>query len=330
MEKFKIFLNFIKKNIKGLLLVSFVVFISRIFSAYLYIGSIAISIILGMVINYLYPLGKSFKEGISFSEKYLLSIAIIFMGASLDLSILGLIESKIIYIIIAIIVIAISSSLILGKIFNLSNSLSFLIGIGNGVCGASAIAGASSIIKSKKEDIALSISVINLLGIMGIFMVPLSINLFFEGDINNIGIIIGSTIQAVGQVTAAGFIMGEEVGEIAVLVKMIRILMLGPILIFLTFYYSVSNYKISKKISFPVPFFIIGFIIFVIITNYNLIPLFLLPIINIFSKYALLFAMAAIGLNISLKSILRKGPKVFLIGFISFGLQIVLSIYFLS
>ena len=283
-----------------------------------------------MIINYLYPLDKSFKPGIIFSEKYLLSIAIIFMGAGLDLSVLGLIESEIIYIILVIIVVAIFSSLIIGKIFNLSNSLSFLIGIGNGVCGASAIAGASSIIKSKKEDIALSISVINLLGIMGIFMVPLSINLFFEGDINNIGIIIGSTIQAVGQVTAAGFIMGDEVGEIAVLIKMIRILMLGPILILVTFYYSISNYKISKKISFPIPFFIIGFIIFVIAVNYNLIPLFLVSIINTLSKYFLLFAMAAIGLNISLQSILRSGPKVFLVGFISFGFQIVLSIYLLS
>ena len=323
-------LDFIKKNIKGLLLVSFVVFISRILSIYLYIGPVAISIILGMIINYLYPLDKSFKEGITFSEKYLLSIAIIFMGAGLDLSILGLIESEIIYIILAIIVVAIFSSLIIGKIFNLSNSLSFLIGIGNGVCGASAIAGASSIIKSKKEDIVLSISIINLLGTMGIFIVPLCINLFFEGDINNIGIIIGSTIQAVGQVTAAGFIMGDEVGEIAVLTKMIRILMLGPILIILTFYCSVLKYKISKKISFTIPFFIIGFIVFIIAVNCNLIPLFLLPIISTLSKYSLLFAMAAIGLNISLQSILRSGPKVFLVGFISFGLQIVLSIYLLS
>jgi len=296
----------------------------------LYIGSVAISILLGMIINYFFSIDKSFKSGIKFSEKYLLSIAIIFMGAGLNFSVLELIEFNIIYTILLIIVFAIFSSLLIGKLFNLSNSLSFLIGIGNGICGASAIAGASSIMKSKKEDIALSISVINLLGTIGIFIVPLFINLFFEGDVNNIGVIIGSTIQAVGQVTAAGFIMSNEIGEVAVITKMIRILMLGPILILITFYYSFSNYKVSKKISFPIPFFIIGFIAFAIAVNYNLIPLSLLPMINILSKYSLLFAMAAIGLNISLESILKDGPRVFLVGFISFGLQIVLSIYLLS
>ena len=75
---------------------------------------------------------------------------------------------------------------------------------------------------------------------------------------------------------------------------------------------------------------LIGFIAFAIAVNYNLIPLSLLPMINILSKYSLLFAMAAIGLNISLESILRVGPRVFLVGIISFGLQIVLSIYLLS
>ena len=311
-------------------MVSFVVFISKILSTYLHIGSVATSIILGMIINYSFSIDKSFKAGIKLSEKYLLSIAIIFMGAGLNFSVLELIEFNIIYIILLIIVFAIFSSLIIGRLFNLSNSLSFLIGIGNGICGASAIAGASSIMKSEKEDIALSISVINLLGTIGIFIVPLFINLFFEGSIENVGVIIGSTIQAVGQVTAAGFIMSNQIGEVAVITKMIRILMLGPILIFITFYYSISNYKVSKKISFPIPFFIIGFILFTIAVNYNLIPLSLLPMINMLSKYSLLFAMAAIGLNISLKSILKDGPRVFLVGIVSFGLQIVLSIYLLS
>ena len=124
--------------------------------------------------------------------------------------------------------------------------------------------------------------------------------------------------------------MSNQIGEVAVITKMIRILMLGPILIFITFYYSISNYKVSKKISFPIPFFIIGFILFIIAVNYNFIPLSLLPMINMLSKYSLLFAMAAIGLNISLQSILKDGPRVFLVGIVSFGLQIVLSIYLLS
>ena len=330
MVKFNILLNFIKNNIKGLILISFIVLFAQILSIYILIGSVTISIILGLIINYIYPLDKSFRKGINFSEKYLLSAAIIFMGASLDLSILSLIESKIIYNVIIVMIIAIISSLILGKIFNFSNSFSFLIGIGNGVCGSSAIAGASSILKSKKEDIVLSISIINILGSLGIFLVPLAIKLFFDGNTDNIGVIIGSTIQAFGQVAAAGFIMSNEIGELAVLVKMIRILFLGPILVILTLFYSFSDKNISKKTSFPIPPFIIGFLCLVLAVNFNLIPLFLIPILSYLSKYALLFAMAAVGLNISLNSMANNGPKVFLLALISFSMQIGVSIYLLS
>lgn len=323
-------MNSIKKYIKGFLLISFIVFVSSFLSNYIYIGSISISIILGMIVSYFLRLDKSFRYGIDFSEKNLLGVAIMLMGATLNLSVLSTIDIEIIFIIVSVVLVAIISSIIIGKIVNIPNSLSILIGIGNAVCGSSAIVGASSIIKSKKEEIALSISIINLLGTLGIFLLPLLIDIFFTGDINNIGIIIGSTIQAVGQVTATGFIMGNNIGEFAVIIKMIRILMLGPILIFLSFIFSLSTNKFSKNKSFVIPPFIIGFTLLVVMATFNLIPLFLIPIIKISSKYALLFAMAAIGLNISFKSILGLGPKVFLVAMLSFSIQIALAIYLLS
>jgi len=323
-------MSFIKLKIKGLILISIIVFITKIFSFYLYIGSITIAILIGVLYNYLYSLNDSLKEGVNFSEKYFLSIAIILMGANIDVSILNTNISKNIYLVIIIIIVGLFSSFILGKLFKLSNSLSFLIGIGNGVCGSSAIVSTSSIIKPKKEDIILSISIINFLGVISIFLVPTVIHFFYKGDIANQGIIIGSTIQAIGQVTAAGFMMSNEIGEIAVFIKMIRILMLVPILLFLALFFSIYDYKMTKNISFQFPYFIIGCLSIFIATNYGLIPLFILPIIKIVSKYALLFSMAAIGLNISLKSIFNKGLKVFLVGIISFGLQIAASIYLLS
>jgi len=249
------------------------------------------------------------------------------MGANLDASILNTNIYKNIYLVIIIIMVGIFSSFIFGKLFKLSNNLSFLIGIGNGVCGSAAIVSTSSIIKPKKEDIILSISIINILGTISIFLIPMVIHFFYKGDVANHGIIIGSTIQAIGQVTAAGFMMGNEIGEIAILIKMIRILMLIPILLLL---FSIRNYKITKKISFPFPHFIIGFLFIFMARNYGLIPLFMLPAIEIVSKYTLLFAMAAIGLTTPLKSIFSKGLKVFLVGLISFSLQIVVCIYMLS
>jgi len=321
--------NFFRKNIPGLLLVSIIVVIATFLSVYIQIGSIPCAIIIGISMKFLFPINKSLKPGINFSEKHLLSLAIVLMGASLDASVLYVIGGDIFFLIILLIVVSILSSLILGRIFNLSSSLSLLLGIGNGICGSSAIAGAAPVIQAKDEDVGLSISTVNILGAIGIFFVPFCIDLFYNGTVENQGIIIGSTIQAIGQVTAAGFIMGDRVGEIATLIKMVRILMLGPMLIFLALIYMNKGDKTSKT-SFPIPLFIIGFIFFIALFNYNLIPTSLIPILKAISTYSLLFAMTAIGLKISLQSIINKGFKVFVVGMIVFCIQITLALFLLS
>ena len=320
-------MEFYQKNIKGLLLISAIVLCAKILSSYIYIGSVTISIISGIIINYFFTLNQTYRSGINFSEKHFLNVAIVLMGANLNFASINTINYKLIFIIIVIILTTITSSLILGRIFKASTSLSFLIGIGNGICGSSAIVGASSIIESKKEDIAISISIINILGTIGIFAIPFTINFLFKEDIQNIGLIIGSTIQSVGQVTAAGFIINDKVGEMALLTKMIRILMLGPILIITSLFYSNYNKRNFKIRVFPIPFFIIGYILLVIAINNNLVPLALIPIIISISQYSLLFAMTAIGLNISISSLFNNGIIALLIGSISFFIQIILSIY---
>tara|TARA_B100000579_G_scaffold328333_1_gene278347 strand:+ start:12 stop:986 length:975 start_codon:yes stop_codon:yes gene_type:complete len=318
---------FFKNNIFGFLLVSFITVASSFASSYIQIGSIACAIIIGMVVKSLLTIPDSFNSGINFSEKKLLSLAIIFMGVNLDIAVLDIIEWNIISLIFLLIVSTIIISIILGKIFNLSFSLSLLLGIGNGICGSSAIAGAAKVINPKDEDIGLSISTINVLGAIGIFFVPACIDLLFDLTVENKGVIIGSTIQAVGQVTAAGFIIGDRVGEIAILVKMVRILMLGPILILLSFIYIKKN---RVKAQFSLPLFVVGFIFISFLFNYGFIPSYLVTILSLISKYALLFAMAGIGLKISLKSFFKKGIKVFSVGMLSFCIQILLAVYLLT
>ena len=316
-----------RNNIPGFLLISFIVTVASFTSIYIQIGSIACAIIIGMIIKSILTIPDYCISGVNFSEKHLLSLAIILMGVNLDVSVLDVIDWNIISLIFLLIVSTILVSILLGKIFNLSTSLSLLLGIGNGICGSSAIAGAAKVISPKDEDIGLSISTINILGAIGIFFVPVCIDLLFDLTVENQGVIIGSTIQAVGQVTAAGFIMGDGVGEVAILVKMVRILMLGPILILLSFIYIKNN---GVKAHFPLPSFVIGFIFISFLFNYGLLPSYLVSFLSLISKYALLFAMAAIGLKISLKSFFQKGIRVFSVGMITFCMQILLAVYLLT
>ena len=316
----------IRNIIPGLLLTSLIALLSFYFSSFIPIGSVAIAILIGISVNNTF-LNQSefFKTGISFSEKQLLSLAIILLGASLNFNKVMLIPIFSVIFIVCIIFISLLLCYLLGKIFGLNKNLSVLLGIGNGVCGSSAIAGASKILDADKNDVGVSIAIINALGAISIFILPYILMNFFPHFTNEqSGFLIGSTVQAVGQVTATGFIINQEVGEYATFIKMIRIIMLGPILLFLSFFIK-NRSKNNQAGIFNIPYFITGFIIFSLLATFNFIPESLLLIIQQLSKILLVIAMAGIGLNISFRSIFEFGFKSFAIAALAFSFQIVFT-----
>ena len=319
-------MNRIKNIIPGLLLTSLIAALSVYFSSFIPIGPVVIAILMGLFINntFLKQL-ELFRDGISFSEKQLLSLAIILLGTSLDFYKITLMPISNIIIIVLIIFISLLLCYLLGKIFGLPKKLSILLGIGNGICGSIAIAGASKILDADEKEIGISIAIINTLGALSIFILPyILINFFPHFTNEQSGFLIGSTVQAVGQVTATGFIINQEVGEYATLIKMIRIIMLGPILLFLSFFMKNKDKNNQVKI-FNVPYFIIGFIIFSLLVTFGFIPENLLLIIEQLSKILLVIAMAGIGLNISFKGIFQFGFKSFVTAALAFSLQIIFT-----
>ncbi len=317
----------VKNIIPGLLLASLIACLSIYFSYFIPIGSVAIAILIGVFINNAF-LNKIdlFKAGISFSEKHLLSLAIILLGLNLDFNIIKSIPINSIAFILVLIFISLLICYFLGLIFGISKNLSILLGIGNGICGSSAIAGASKIIDADEDEVGISITIINAIGALSIFVLPyLLVNFFTSFSNENFGFIIGSTIQAVGQVTAAGFIVNDTVGQYATLIKMIRILMLGPTLLLIVLLSSRSN-----KVGFMLPPFIIGFIFMSFLVSFKLIPNNILLVLNQLSKLTLVIAMAGIGLNISFKSIFKFGFKAFIVAVISFTAQIIFVLIFIS
>ena len=251
------------------------------------------------------------------------------MGAQINFKLLHMVDWNFILFIIFLVFSAILISFFLGRLFNLSSSLSLLIGVGNGICGSSAIAAVSGILKSKKEDIGISMTVINMVGVLGIFLIP-SIMYLLEIDSDfTKGFIAGGTIQAVGQVTAAGFIMGDEVGKFATFIKMIRILMLGPVMILFAMVFNRGNIAGESRILFKLPPFIIGFIVMSVAVNMNFIPNQFIECFIQMSKYALILSMASIGLQVSLSSILNNGIKVIFVSLITFLIQVFICLLFL-
>jgi uncharacterized integral membrane protein (TIGR00698 family) len=297
---------------------------------YIPLGAVALAIVLGILLGNLTPINRYGHTGITFSEKHLLSIAIALMGVNLDFGVLQRLGWQSIVLVVMAMGVTIGSAILLGRVFGLDRRFAMLLGIGNGVCGSSAIVATEQVIGARKEDVALSIAIVNFLGTIGIFLLPfVSVTLLHFGDINS-GILSGNTLQAVGQVIAAGFSISDTAGQTATLVKMTRILMLFPLLMVLIYTAAHSRQRNSsvdlEHIDRPAfPIFIVGFVLTALIASLHVLPEDTIHLLSRTSHYLLITAMAAIGLKITFKTILQHGRLALGIGSMIFAVQILFS-----
>ncbi len=312
--------------VSGVALCVVVAAVSVFFSSYVPLGAVAISILIGIVVGNVLKPGRVLSAGIRFSEKHILSFAIALMGVNLNFLFLKSLGAKSLFLIIAAISVTIMTSLLLSRIFKFDKKFALLLGIGNGVCGSSAIAATEGIIGANEEEVGLSVAVVNFLGTIGIFLVPFVATVILKlSDINS-GILVGNTLQAVGQVVAAGFSIGPDTGQTAVLVKMTRILMLFPLVFILIIIFAGKSGGLEGKPKrLPVPVFIIGFVLFSMVPTFGLLSERWIGIIGRISHYSLVVAMAGIGLKITIQDILKDGKTALLMGSLIFFVQILFS-----
>ena len=315
----------IKKNIPGILLTLAIgmsgFFLNKIIP---YVGGITLAIILGLIIGNIFKLNRRFEPGVKFSEKNILAYAIMLIGLNLNFNILTKLGYQSIAIIIFMVFTIILISLFVGKLVGISKSFSLLIGVGSAICGSSAIAAVAPMVTKQEEEVGISISVVNLLGILGIFFMPiLALTLKFNDSLS--GLMIGGTLQAVGHVVAAAFSLNDLVGEFATVVKMGRILMLGPVILLFGFFMRSGDTN-RRSGKFILPNYLIGFIILSIVGTAQILPMELAGFLKLISKILLSTAMAAIGLKIRLESLFRQGPQALATGAVLFTIQIALML----
>lgn len=315
-----------QNTILGIFICFVVGFLATLFNKFIPLGTVTIAILLGILGGNTLGLGDRFKRGVTFCEKHFLSLAIVLMGTKLDYPILKELGYGTILLIMGAMTFTILTSLLLGRALKLKTSLALLLGIGNGVCGSSAIAATEQIVGANEEEVGISVAIVNFMGTIGIFILPLlGKSLLKLTDIHT-GLLIGNTLQAVGQVTAASFSVGEVTGQIATIVKMGRILMLTPLILILLITIPQKSSAPSKRGKTKrIPPFIIGFILFSLIPTFKLLPPAPIEILGMVSHYALLVAMAGVGLKIKFSSILQKGKPALLSGSLIFLFQILFS-----
>jgi len=315
-----------KDYTRGLLLSVTVALIAYALSTLLPIGAVALAIVLGMIAGNLIPLPASVKPGIGFAQKTLLSTAIALMGINLDFTLLSSLGIKSLLLIITGMAITLAVGVLIGRLFGLDRKLALLLSIGNGVCGSSAIAAAAPVVGGDKQSIGLSIAIVNFLGIIGMFALPLLTTMLGMKSIDA-GILFGNTLQAVGQVTAAGFSIDPTAGVSAIAIKMGRVLLLGPLVFGLIWLHRNENKHTEAKAKFPL--FIAFFALFSLLGSLGIITGLPKELIAHTSHYLLIIAMAGIGLGIHFDHIKAEGKGALGAASLLFGVQIVYSLVFL-
>jgi uncharacterized integral membrane protein (TIGR00698 family) len=315
-----------------------VAIVATIITHFISFSTATVAILLGMIVgnkfyNTFHAEDSTFKSGVKWAEKDLLMFAIALMGINLNFTMLANLGLKTILIIILGMLFTISMGIILGKLFKLNPKLSLMIGIGNGVCGSSAIAATSGVAKVQNNDIGISIALVNLMGTIGIFLAPSLAHLFGFNDIQA-GIFTGNTLQAVGQAVAAGFSISEEAGHYATVVKMGRVLLLAPLVLLLIYIAKKESLKngedIAKKGKVGVPSFILWFLFFSVIASMGLLPKEIETFISSLSHYITLIAMSAIGLMIHFGTIIKTAGSAFKVSSLLFALQLIFSAFLIS
>lgn len=316
------------------------------------VGGAVIAIIAGMILTGFIRQKEPFEAGIKFTSKKILQWAVILLGFGMNLSVVLETGRQSLPIILSTITTSLVIAYVLHKVMNIPSKISTLVGIGSSICGGSAIAATAPVIDADDEEVAQAISVIFFFNVLAAILFP-SFGKMLGFDTlsgNAFGIFAGTAINDTSSVTAAAstwdgmWNLGTATLDKAVTVKLTRTLAIIPITLFLAFLRTRNEGKRSnnqgQSVSFKdiFPFFILYFMAASILTTIALkagVPMSFFHPIKELSKFFIVLAMAAIGLNTNLVKLIKTGGKPIFMGAccwigitaVSLGLQRVLGIW---
>src|ERR1700719_2273701 len=213
-----------------------------------YLEALVLAILLGVVIRTAWTPAKRFVPGIAFSAKLLLEVAVVMLGASVSVATVLALGPILLVGIASVVAIALGSSFIICRMLGLPLRMAILIACGNSICGNSAIAAVAPVIGADGDDIAASISFTAVLGVVVVLTLPLLVPLL-SLSLTQYGVMAGLTVYAVPQVLAATLPIGALSNQVGTVVKLVRVLMLGPVVLLM----SVLGSNLREETDEPAP-----------------------------------------------------------------------------
>lgn len=291
------------------------------------IGAPVFGIVVGMAITRFLPKKEQFKGGITFTSKKVLQYAVILLGFGLNLRVVLETGVQSLPIILSTITAALLSAYLLHRVMGVPGTISTLIGVGSSICGGSAVAATAPVVNADDEEVATAISVIFLFNVLAALLFPTLGGLlgFDTTSGEAFGIFAGTAVNDTSSVTAAAstwdslYGLGSQTLDKAVTVKLTRTLAIIPITLVLALVRARKEKSETNSFSFrrAFPMFIVWFVVASLITTvcsaFGVPSAVFAPLKNL-SKFFIVMAMTAIGLNTDIVKLVRSGGKPILLG----------------
>jgi uncharacterized integral membrane protein (TIGR00698 family) len=280
-----------------------------------YLEALVLAILLGVAVRTAWKPAPLWNPGISFSAKFVLEVAIVMLGASVSFTTIAALGPALIFGIAAIVSVAIGVSFMICRALGLPQRMAILVACGNSICGNSAIAAVAPVIGADGDDIASSISFTAVLGVIVVLTLPLLVPIL-SLSLTQYGVLAGLTVYAVPQVLAATLPIGALSNQVGTVIKLVRVLMLGPVVLAISLLagglrpaHNKSN-RARPALHELVPWFIVGFLVLMLARSLGLLPQALVHHVTRTAGVLTTVAMAALGLGVDIRVVARTGMRV--------------------
>ena len=279
-----------------------------------WLEALVVAILLGTAVRSAWTPGPQFKAGVGFCAKTVLEVAVLLLGASISLQAVAAAGGWLLVGIAGIVVAAVAGSYGIGRAMGLPVKMAILVAAGNSICGNSAIAAVAPVIGASGKDVASSIAFTAVLGVAVVLLLPLAVPLLHMNQLQY-GVLAGLTVYAVPQVLAATAPVGALAVQMGTLVKLVRVLMLGPLVTVLSLgaarrASSGGGARRRMTVNQVVPWFILGFLVLAGLRSAGVLQGRVLPVAAWVSNALTIVSMAALGLGVDLRTVAKAGPAV--------------------
>lgn len=291
------------------------------------VGGPVFGIVLGIVVGVAIASGNRLRPGAAFVSGPILRVSIVVLGATLSLTQIVGVGVDALPVMLGTLVVALVGAWVVGRLVGVRGDTGILIGVGTAICGASAIAAVSAVLRPNGAHVAYALGTIFTFNVLAVLSFP-AIGHLLGMTPRSFGLWAGTAVNDTSSVVAAGYSFSPEAGPHAVVVKLTRVLSLVPIVIALAMFTArrdprarvarVESPATFRWCALPwrkiVPLFLVGFVAAATLVSVGVIPASAQPGLTVVGIFLITMALAGIGLSLNAQDLRSVGPRPLVLG----------------